>query len=190
MSTDFSFKLSLINSCLGLCANIGSWFLTAWFDRRTIYLVGTAVNVTLLFVLGIAASVPQNNATNYTQAILGVIISFVYAGAMGPITYTIIAETSSVRLRALSTGVGRAAYYVFEIPMIYLASQMLNSTGWNLRGKCGYVWGSTALVCWVLAYFTLPELKGRSYRENDILFNRRIAARKFKTTFVDIKDNE
>lgn len=30
---------------------------------------------------------------------------------MGPITYTIIAETSSVRLRALSTGIGRAAYY-------------------------------------------------------------------------------
>ena len=35
--------------------------------------------------------------------------------------------------------------------MIYLASQMLNTTGWNMAGKCGYVWGSTALVCWVAA---------------------------------------
>jgi len=109
---------------------------------------------------------------------------------MGPISYTIIAETSSVRLRALSTGVGRAAYYVAEIPMIYLASRLLNPTGWNLAGKCGYVWGSTALVCWVMAYFFLPELKHRSYREIDILFNRRIPARKFKSTVVDIKDNE
>lgn len=121
---------------------------------------------------------------------LGIIISFVFAGAMGPISYTIIAETSSVRLRALSTGVGRAAYYVAEIPMIYLASKMLNPTGWNLAGKCGYVWGGTALVCWIMSFFFLPELKHRSYRECDILFNRRIPARQFKHTVIDVKDNE
>lgn len=109
---------------------------------------------------------------------------------MGPISYTIIAETSSVRLRALSTAVGRAAYYIAEIPMIYLASQMLNPTGWDLAGKCGYVWGGTACICWIMAFFFLPELKHRSYREADILFNRRVPARKFKSTVVDVKDNE
>ena len=141
-------------------------------------------------ILGICNSIPQTQATNYAQACLGVIISFVFAGAMGPISYTIIAETSSVRLRALSTGVGRAAYYVAEIPMIYLASRLLNPTGWNLAGKCGYVWGGTAIVCWVMAYFFLPELKHRTYRESDILFNRRVPARKFKSTTIDVKDNE
>ncbi|KAL9080202.1 MAG: hypothetical protein Q9157_000985 [Trypethelium eluteriae] len=190
MSTNFSFQLNLINSCLQFVANAGSWFLGAWFGRRTIYLWGTATNMTLLVILGICASVTQSTSTNYAQACLGVIISFVYAGTLGPITYTVIAETSSVRLRALSTGVGRAAYYVAEIPMIYLASQMLNPTGWNLAGKCGYIWGGTALVCWVGAYFFLPELKHRSYREADILFNRRISARKFKSTVIDVKDNE
>jgi len=141
-------------------------------------------------ILGIIASVPQSSATNYAQAIFGILISFVFAGTLGPISYSIIAETSAVRLRALSTGVGRAAYYVAEIPMIYLASQMLNPTGWNLAGKCGYVWGGTAIVCWVTAYFGLPELKHRSYRELDILFGRRVPARKFKTTVIDVRDNE
>ncbi|KAJ5671977.1 hypothetical protein N7507_001104 [Penicillium longicatenatum] len=190
ISHDMSFKLNLINSCLQFIANGLSWVLTAWFGRRTIYLWGTAVNVCLLFILGICASVPQTNGTNYAQACLGVIISFVFAGAMGPISYTIISETSSVRLRALSTAVGRAAYYCAEIPMIYLASKMLNTTGWNLAGKCGYVWGGTACVCWVMAYFFLPELKHRSYRESDILFNRKISARKFKSTVIDVQDNE
>lgn len=143
-----------------------------------------------LFILGICASVPQNNKTNYAQACLGVIISVVYAGAQGPISYTIISETSSVRLRALSTAVGRSAYYITEIPMIYLASRMLNTTGWNLAGKCGYVWGCTALFCWVVAYFFLPELKHRSYREADILFNRKVPARKFKTTVIGVEENE
>lgn len=144
MSTDFSFKLNMINSSLQLVANMLAWPLSAYFGRRTIYLVGTATNVAMLFLLGIFGSLHQTSATNYAQACLGVIISFVYALAMGPITYSIIAEASSVRLRALSTGVGRAAYYVAEIPMIYLASRMLNPTGWNMAGKCGYVWGGTA----------------------------------------------
>ncbi|KAJ5190911.1 uncharacterized protein N7498_009896 [Penicillium cinerascens] len=190
ISSDRSFQLNLINSCLQFVANALSWFLTAWFGRRTIYLWGTATNITLLFILGICASIPQNNSTNYTQACLGILISFVFAGTLGPISYTIISETSSVRLRPLSTGVGRAAYYIAEIPMIFLASQMLNPTGWDLAGKCGYIWGGTACVCWIMAYFFLPELKHRSYRESDILFNRRVSARKFKSTVIDIRDNE
>ena len=48
----------------------------------------------------------------------------------------------------------------------------------------------TAIVCWVMAYFFLPELKHRTYRESDILFNRRVPARKFKSTVIDVKDNE
>ncbi|THY92057.1 general substrate transporter [Aureobasidium pullulans] len=190
ISPDFAFKLNLINSCLQFVANIISLPLTGWFGRRTIYLYGTAFNATMLFILGICATVKQTNGTNYAQACLGIIISFVYAGTLGPISYSIIAETSSVRLRALSTGVGRAAYYVAEIPMIYLASKLLNPTGWNLAGKCGYVWGSTAVICWLSAYFFLPELKGRSYRELDILFNRKTPARQFKKTIIDVKDND
>ncbi|KFY35428.1 hypothetical protein V494_05927 [Pseudogymnoascus sp. VKM F-4513 (FW-928)] len=190
IDTDKSFQLNLINACLQFVANVLAFPLTNWFDRRTIYLYGTGTNATLLFILGICATIPQSSATNYAQAILGILISFVYAGTMGPISYTIIAETSSVRLRALSTGVGRAAYYIAEIPMIYLSSQMLNPTGWNLAGKCGYIWGGTACVCFGLAFFCLPELKHRSFRESDILFSRKVSARKFKSTIIDPKDNE
>jgi MFS transporter, SP family, general alpha glucoside:H+ symporter len=96
MSTEFSFKLNLINSCVGLIANALAWPLTGWFTRRQIYLYGTAVNVTFLIVLGVCASIPQSSSTNYAQAVLGVLISFVYAGAMGPISYTIISEVSTL----------------------------------------------------------------------------------------------
>lgn len=67
---------------------------------------------------------------------------------------------------------------------------MLNPTGWNLAGKCGYIWGDTAAVCWVMACFFLPELKHRSYSEVDTLFNRKVPARKFKTTVIDVRENE
>lgn len=85
---------------------------------------------------------------------------------------------------------GRAVYYIVEIPCIFLASYMLNPQQADLGGKCGYVWGGTGLFCLIVAYFQLPEFKGRSYRELDILFKRRVSARKFKSTVVDIKDDE
>ena len=62
--------------------------------------------------------------------------------------------------------------------------------GGNLRGRCGYVWGATGLLCLITAYFFLPEMKGRSYREIDILFKRRVPARKWKDTVVDVEDDE
>ncbi|KAJ6014233.1 hypothetical protein N7540_008824 [Penicillium herquei] len=190
MSSGFSFKLNLITTCLQFVANACSWYFTSRFSRRGVYLGGLATNIVFLYALAIISSVPQNHHTNYAVACFGVIISVIFAGTQGPISYTIIAETSSVRLRPLSTAVGRAAYYLTEIPMIYLSSRMLNTTGWDLAGKCGYVWGSTAVVCWVVAYFWLPELKGRSYRESDILFNRKTPAREFSSTVIDERDNE
>lgn len=62
--------------------------------------------------------------------------------------------------------------------------------GGNLGGKCGYVWGFTGFVCLVTAFFYLPEMKGLSYREIDILFKRKVPARKWKETIIDVQDDE
>lgn len=46
------------------------------------------------------------------------------------------------------------------------------------------------MFCLILAYFFVPEMKGRSYREIDILFNRHVPARKWKNTVIDAQDDE
>lgn len=42
----------------------------------------------------------------------------------------------------------------------------------------------------VAAIFYLPEMKDRSYREIDILFNRKVNARHWAKTAVDVNDDE
>lgn len=59
-----------------------------------------------------------------------------------------------------------------------------------MGGQCGYVWGATSAICWVMAYFYIPEMKGRSYREIDIMFNRKIPARQWRDTTIDIEADE
>lgn len=67
---------------------------------------------------------------------------------------------------------------------------MLNPEEGNLGGKCGYVWAATGALCLITAYFFLPEMKGRSYREIDIMFKRKIPARQWKKTEIDVNDDE
>ena len=40
-------------------------------------------------------------------------------------------------------------------------------------------------LCGIYCYFRLPEPKGRTYGELDVLFEQRVSARKFSTTAVD-----
>jgi SP family general alpha glucoside:H+ symporter-like MFS transporter len=110
-----------------------SWILTTYFGRRSIYLWGSAVNTILLFALGIAASFGITKTANLAQASLGLIVSVLFTLGPAPASWVIIGETSAIRLRPLTTGIGRATYYIVEIPCIFLASYMLNPTGGNRK---------------------------------------------------------
>ncbi|KAI1845184.1 hypothetical protein JX265_006979 [Neoarthrinium moseri] len=190
IDSQLAFALGLIVSALQTVFVMLSWILTTYLGRRTIYVWGSLINVCFLLALGVAGSVGKSTAASLAQASLGLIVSVLFTLGPAPASWVIIAETSAIRLRPLTTGLGRGAYYIVNIPCIFLATYMLNPTGVDLGGKCGYVWAATGFVCFVLAYFFLPEMKGRSFREIDIMFKRKIPARKWKKTVIDIEDDE
>lgn len=113
-----------------------SWILTTYLGRRTIYVWGSLINVCFLIALGIAGSVGKSNAASLAQASLGLIVSVGFTLGPAPASWVIIAETSAIRLRPLTTGIGRAAYYVVNIPCIFLATYMLNPTVWLFYSPC------------------------------------------------------
>ncbi|EHK97792.1 MFS general substrate transporter [Glarea lozoyensis ATCC 20868] len=189
MKPDTAFALGLITSALQWIMVMLSWVLTTYLGRRTIYVYGQFISCAFLVALGIAASVGKSTAASNAQASLGLIVSVLFCLGPAPASWVIIGETSSVRLRPLTTGIGRGAYYLVNIPCIFLASYMLNTDKWDLGGKSGYIWAGTAFVCTVMAWIWVPEMKHRSFREIDILFKRRVPARKWKHTVVDINDD-
>lgn len=128
LATNTAFALGLITSALQWIFVMLSWILTTYLGRRTIYLYGSAINVVLLIALGIAGSVGNSNASTNAVAALGLIISVLFTLGPAPASWVIIGETSSIRLRPLTTGIGRASYYIVEIPLIFLSSYLLNPT--------------------------------------------------------------
>ena len=190
MADNTAFALGLITSALQWIMVMLSWILTTYLGRRTIYVGGSFINCAFLVALGVAGSVGGGTAATQAQASLGLIVSVLFCLGPAPASWVIIGETSSIRLRPLTTGVGRGAYYAINIPCIFLASYMLNPNQADLGGRCGYVWAATAFVCTALAWIFIPEMKHRSYREIDILFKRHVPARKWKKMEVDINDDE
>lgn len=51
----------------------------------------------------------------WLQAVFMIMIYAQYGLTIGPITYAVIAETSSIRLRAKSVGIARNFYYIVAI---------------------------------------------------------------------------
>lgn len=52
-------------------------------------------------------------------------------------------------------------------------------------GKTGFFWFAWAFLTLVWAFFRLPETKGRSYEELDLMFAANLPTRKFKKYHVN-----
>ena len=72
-------------------------------------------------------------------------------------------------------------YNILNLVTGIIIPYMLNVDAWNWRGKSGFFWGALCIICLVWSFFRLPEPKGRSYAELDILFENRVPTRKFAT---------
>ena len=104
--------------------------------------------------------------------------------------YTIIGEMSSTRLRQKSIALSRIAYQIMNIICGIIVPRMLSPTSWNWGPKSGLFWGGVSGLTAIYLVLRLPETKGRSYGELDLLFERRVPAWRFKSTKVDRKSTD
>lgn len=57
--------------------------------------------------------------------------------------------------------------------------KMVGKNDWNWGAKGGFFWAGIALLFIVWGYFRLPEPKGFTYSELDLMFEHKVSARKF-----------
>ncbi|KAG6000081.1 hypothetical protein E4U43_001714 [Claviceps pusilla] len=181
LSSSDAFGMGVGNTALGFLGTILSWPLMNYFKlgRRTIYLSGMVVMTTLLFIIGFLSIPKHNKGAIWAMASLMDFWTFIYQMSVGPICFVVISEISATRLRertiAIATAVQAGASIAFTVAMPY----MLNSNEADWGGKAGFLFGAISIMCLIWCYFRLPESRNRTYEELDILFQRRIPARRF-----------
>lgn len=186
LATKDAFDLTVGQFAIGGVATIFSWFLMSWVGRRTLYLIGEVAMILALLVIGILGSTGGSSSeTSWAIGALLLIFTFIYDSTVGPACYSIVAEIPSTRMRAKTVVMARSCFNLAQIVTNVIQPRMINPQAWNLGAKGAYVWMCTCCLFLVWTFFRLPEPKGRTYGELDVLFQQKISARKFKITQVE-----
>lgn len=181
LPTTQAFNLTIGQFAIGAVGTVASWFFMSWCGRRTLYLVGQALMIVILLAVG---TLGATGGSPWAIGALLLVFTAVYDGTVGPACYSIVAEIGSTRLRSKTVVLARGFYNLAGILINIIQPRMLNPDAWDLGAKSAYVWMGTGSLFLVWTIFRLPEPKGRTYGELDILFEDRVPARKFKTTKV------
>ena len=170
---------------MGAVGTVGSWFLMPRFGRRTLYLWGLGILFCLLMIVGGMGVAGTARGPSLAAGTLLMIYTFVYDITIGPVCYALVADIPSTRLKIKTVVLARNFYNIGGIINNTLMPRMLLNTEWNWGAKTGFFWAGACILLLVYMYFRLPEPKGRTYGELDVLFENRVSARKFRTTKVD-----
>ena len=184
-----AFSLNLGLPAIGFVGTILSWFLMRRIGRRTLYIWGLAVMCSVLITIGALGIPPERSSLTWATGSLMFVFVFAFDITVGPVCYSLIAELSSTRLRVKSAVLARACYNVCSIIANVLIPEMLNPSAWNLRGKAGFVWAGTCFVSLVWTFFRLPEPKGLTFAELDLLFENKASARSFRRFRVALEES-
>ncbi|KIW14591.1 hypothetical protein PV08_07375 [Exophiala spinifera] len=186
LDTDATYSLGLGANSMALFACFCNWFfLMPRFGRRTIWLWGMCGMAVELCIIGILNPWTHKKSVGWTQAIMTLVWTFTFQLSAGQLGWALPAEVGSTRLRQKTVCLARNAYSICSVIGSTLENYMMNPTAWDLRGYTGFFWGGWAWIILLWSYFRLPETKGRTFHELDILFAKRVPARKFATTVVD-----
>ncbi|KAJ4252332.1 hypothetical protein NW762_010930 [Fusarium torreyae] len=155
--------------------------------RRTLLLwCGPISIVSLLIIGGILRA--SGSAVGPTLIAFACMWAVGYNLSAGPMGYIYVAETSTTRLRAKTSGVAIIGIQAMATVYVYIPPIMLNSPAFGISNTV-FFWAGTGTLVYVLIWLFVPETKGRTFAELDELFDRNIPAWKFATTKTAAQGN-
>lgn len=184
LPTDISFDFSMAVYATAVGGVFVSWFAMTYLGRRTIYIGGLSIIFLTMLSIGFAG-LANNTASSFAIGSLLLIFTLCYDISVGTVAYSVVAEMPASRLRTKTIALARVFYNCQGIINGVITPYMLNPGEWNWKGRTGFFWAGTTFLCLVWTFFRLPEPKGRTYAELDVLFEQKVSARKFSSSVAD-----
>ena len=113
--------------------------------------------------------------------------SFVASVAISPVLYALVSEIPSSLLRSKSVVIARFSYAVVNIIANVITPYQLNPSAWGWGAISGFFWGGACCLGWMFTYLSVPEPKGRTVAELDLLFENKTSAREFTKSVVQLR---
>ncbi|GJN71779.1 hypothetical protein PLICBS_005847 [Purpureocillium lilacinum] len=180
MESTLSVLVLILGIVCGLLANVCSMYVLSKVGRRILIIYSLGVLTILWGAMGIAGIWPGKISLWYS-AVTMILVTMVAGLSVWPASYAVGAEASSLHLRAKAQGVGwltagvAASLFGFVLPYIY------NPDQGDLKAKTAFVLAGLCAISFVMSFWLIPEMKGRTPSEIDRMFEQKLPAGKFSS---------
>jgi sugar porter (SP) family MFS transporter len=165
------FLISLITTLVNVCSTPISFYIIERLGRRTILIWGAAGMVVCQFIVAIAGTVDGDNpATVRAEIAFICLYIFFFATTWGPAAWVVIGEIFPLPIRSRGVGLATASNWLWNCIIAVITPYMVGEDKGNLGAKVFFIWGSLCAICFVYAYFLVPETKGLTLEQVDRMF--------------------
>lgn len=187
MDVDKSFDINLGSTGMLVFGTLVVWYGMGRWGRRPIYILGQVLLGCDLLVMGILGCVPKTDPVIYAIATLMLLINLIFACTVGPTCYTIVGEMPAAEVRGPTIVLARATYVVSGLITGQLAPRMITdgAGAWGWGAKAAFFFFGTNALGLIWTYYRLPETRGFTFGQLDVLFHNKVSARKFTEVNVD-----
>lgn len=144
------------------------------FGRRRLLLTSTGGMVLASTVLGFSLTMVEHSEERLVWALsLSIVATYTYVAffsiGLGPITWVYSSEIFPLKLRAQGASIGVAVNRVMNavVSMSFISIYKAITIGGSF-----FMFAGISVLAWGFFYFFLPETKGKSLEEMEVLFSK------------------
>jgi sugar porter (SP) family MFS transporter len=197
------FIISIITAVVNVSCTIPGILMIDRAGRRSLLLWGAVVMLVceyLVAIIGVTVGeTGDGQAINITAQ--RVLIAFVciyiaaFASTWGPIAWVVTGEIFPLAIRGKAMSMSVASNWLWNFGIGYATPYLVNPSTTGINGtktanlgvKVFFLWGSTCVLCVFFTYFFVPETKGLSLEQVDLLYRESsiIGSNKYRQEMLD-----
>lgn len=184
------FLTSIITTIVNVVSTPVSFYIIERFGRRTILIWGALGMLICEFIAAIIGTACEGNTNAYKAVISFICIYiFFFATTWGPGLWVVIGEIFPLPIRSRGVALSTASNWLWNCIIAVITPYMVDEDRGNLGAKVFFIWGGLCCLCFVYAYFLIPETKGLTLEQVDQMMEettpRKSAAWRPHNTFAD-----
>ncbi|KAJ5081779.1 Major facilitator-type transporter ecdD [Penicillium alfredii] len=162
------FLMSTIMNVVNVATTPASFYMIEKFGRRTLLLWGACSMCLCEFLVAI---VGVTDASGRTSNLCLIVFTCFYiasfATTWGPAAWVVIGEIYPLPIRAKGVALATASNWLWNCIIAVVTPYIVDKDKGNLAAKVFFVWGSALVLCFLFAFFFIPETKGLTLEQVD-----------------------
>ncbi|CAK7237601.1 hypothetical protein SBRCBS47491_010038 [Sporothrix bragantina] len=181
------FTVSVVLYVCMFLSNCSAFPLIEVVGRRPLMLVGIFSLTLIELIMGIMGVV-NNAAALWVTLVCIFLWAVFYQVSVGAVGLAIASEMATPRLRPITISLVGCMQGVSGWLIGFVSPYMINPDAGNLGAKVGFVFAGFGVPLCILIFFYIPETKGLSFEDLDMLFENKVNTRHFTREIQRLRD--